>query len=51
MDVQDKVTFVNVNLDNGKKERFLLLANNVLCVLYNSDGNRVAFGMSELKQG
>ena len=46
LDVQDKITFVNVNFSNGKKERFLLLASNVIGVLYNSDGNRVAFGMS-----
>ena len=46
LDIRDHITFVNANLDNGKKERFLLLANNTIGELYGSDGNRVAFGMT-----
>jgi hypothetical protein len=41
LNVQDNITFLDVHFDNGKDERWLILANGTLCDIYKPDGKHI----------
>jgi len=41
LEILDNITFLNVHFDDGKDERWLILANGTLCDIYKSDGKYI----------
>jgi len=41
LEILGNITFLNVHFDNGKDDRWLILANGTLCDIYKSDGKSI----------
>jgi len=41
LEVLDNISFLNVQFDDGKDERWLILSNGTLCDIYKADGNHI----------
>jgi len=41
LEVLDNITFLDIHFDNGKDEKWLILANGTLCDIYKSDGKHI----------
>lgn len=41
LEITNNVTFLNVHFDDGKDERWLILANGTICDIYKSDGKHI----------
>jgi hypothetical protein len=39
LEIIDNVTFINIQWENNQKEKYLILYNNIICLLYKNDGD------------